>query len=341
MNPKAVVATVPGKIIFSGEHAVVHGCLAIATTIDRFVKVKATLQEKGRFSVNVRDPQQQMIFSSTELPKLANQLRQNYQEFCSEKRAIQNVLENPWLLIQFIVAQLHEIAPLLEVGVRLEISSQIPIGCGLGSSAAIILGAIGAITHLISFPINESDMMTLALEAENLQHGYSSGLDLQICYQGGGLRYSRQQLDYFTLPEFPCYLVNTGKPQASTGECVMAVKNHFAAESLKQAFQETAQNMARALEKADFPLLQNAIQDNARLLEQIGVVPARVQAFIRDIETSGGVAKVCGAGSVLGEAAGSVLVIAENSPQELCETYGYDLLSIRTCSRGLSVEVLE
>jgi hypothetical protein len=56
------------------------------------------------------------------------------------------------------------------------------------------------------------------------------------------------------------------------------------------------------------------------------VVPAKVQQFIGEMEAQGGAAKICGAGSVLGEAAGMVLVLAERNPAELCQRYGYELI---------------
>ena len=59
------------------------------------------------------------------------------------------------------------------------------------------------------------------------------------------------------------------------------------------------------LENNEQSKLYESIRANHRLLDQIGVVPERVGQFIREIESHGGAAKICGAGSVDGEAAGS------------------------------------
>ncbi len=52
---------------------------------------------------------------------------------------------------------------------------------------------------------------------------------------------------------------------------------------------------------------QQAVRAHQSLLNQIGVVPAKVQAFIEEIEHSGGAAKICGAGAVGWDAAGMVI----------------------------------
>ncbi len=62
--------------------------------------------------------------------------------------------------------------------------SDLPIGCGMGSSAATILSVIYAIATHLHLPISQEKLFQLALEAENMQHGRSSGLDLKIVYAG-------------------------------------------------------------------------------------------------------------------------------------------------------------
>jgi mevalonate kinase len=65
------------------------------------------------------------------------------------------------------------------------------------------------------------------------------------------------------------------------------------------------------------------IRENHRLLVQIGVVPEKVQRFISAVEARGGAAKICGAGAISGNAGGTLLLLAEELPQGLCEQYGY------------------
>ena len=74
--------------------------------------------------------------------------------------------------------------------------------------------------------------------------------------------------------------------------------------------------------------IRDVVRENHKLLTNIGVVPEKVQSFVRDIEAAGYAAKVCGAGAVAGDAGGMVLVFADRQPNDLCKTYGFEALTI-------------
>ena len=103
------------------------------------------------------------------------------------------------------------------------------------------------------------------------------------------------------------YSVLHGRPESSTGECVSQVRaQHGDDAALWGAFGECTNSFVEALTSGSDP--SSAIKENQRLLERIGVVPEATKAFVRDVEVAGGVAKVCGAGSVKGDFGGAVLV---------------------------------
>jgi len=74
--------------------------------------------------------------------------------------------------------------------------------------------------------------------------------------------------------------------------------------------------------------IRDAVRENHKLLTKIGVVPEKVQSFIREVEAAGHAAKICGAGAVAGENGGMVLVFANQQPDALCQKYGYTPLTI-------------
>ena len=80
-----------------------------------------------------------------------------------------------------------------------------------------------------------------------------------------------------------------------------------------------------------------AIADNHQLLHAIGVVPKPVKNFIAACEKANMAAKICGAGACHGDAGGMVLVLGNNSIQELCQEYGYQLLPMQIETRGSHV----
>ena len=170
----------------------------------------------------------------------------------------------------------------------------------------------------------------MALEAENMQHGFSSGLDLKIAMHGGCLYVQDQQLEPRPSPAFPLYLVNTGAPACSTGECVEKVAHHFRLAKVNQAFANVTYAMDAALKKQSTGDMQQAIRDNHQLLINLGVVPKKVQQFIAALEAKQAAAKICGAGAIIGDQAGAVLISADNraSVNEVCNAFGYQLMSV-------------
>jgi mevalonate kinase len=95
--------------------------------------------------------------------------------------------------------------------------------------------------------------------------------------------------------------------------------------------------MDMALQAHSYLRLQEAIQANHHLLVSVGVVPERVQHFIKQVEEQKGAAKICGAGAVAGDNAGAVLVMMDDklALHSLCRRFDYQLLSVTCESRGL------
>ena len=75
--------------------------------------------------------------------------------------------------------------------------------------------------------------------------------------------------------------------------------------------------------------LRENIRANHQLLKRIGVVPNQVSQFISEIESLGGAAKICGSGSVEGDAGGVVLVLADEMPSEICDKFGFKVSPLR------------
>lgn len=71
----------------------------------------------------------------------------------------------------------------------LKIDSSIPVGAGMGASAALCV----AVTRWLGFLgyVKESDFYEFARRLENLFHGESSGVDIAVALSGEGLRFVR------------------------------------------------------------------------------------------------------------------------------------------------------
>lgn len=329
----------PGKLIISGEHAVVHGAPALAMAVNRYVIASVTQERTSQIVLDLADMMPQKRLSLTGLRQLKNRVTRKYKKFVAGDFSIREVLQKPFELAQFAIGTFVEhFAASMPHGVKIQLQSDVPVGCGMGSSAATILSVMQAVSTYLNVPLTRESLYQLALEAENMQHGKSSGMDLRIILEGGVIYNEGGELKSRSMPFMPLYIVNTGTPLSTTGQCVSAVASHFTPELIAQ-FSVVTKEMDEALQKNDFKSMQSAMRENHRLLIQIGVVPKRVQAFIADLEAIGAAAKTCGAGAITGEQAGMVLILESNEQriQAICQQHGYHLELIQCEARGLHI----
>jgi mevalonate kinase len=320
-------ARAPGKLILSGEHAVVYGKPALAVAINRYAEAEATSQLAPIISFDFGDLAYQQALRYAALERI--------KEF-----KIREVVQKPVELAQFALSLFFEILNVRpKHGVKIKVRSDIPIGCGMGSSAAIILSVIHAIAHHMGVNISPELFFRLGLEAENMQHGRSSGLDLRVSQEGGCLLAKAGQIIHRPIPQIPFYLVNTGAPVSTTGECVSAAAAFFKDNQLGDEFAAVTEMMDQALQANDKAVFCDAVCANQKLLEKIGVVPNKVQEFVAKLAKVEGAAKICGAGSVAGDNAGVLMVVIDDvlALTELCAQYRYNLLPIAPEARGVHV----
>jgi mevalonate kinase len=328
----------PGKLILSGEHAAVYGGPALAMAINRYAVATVTRELLPQISFHLSDLAHRSRLSFSALRHLKERVKRKYHRFIRGEYSIRHVLHKPFELAQFALGVFAESINLsLPHGVKIHIQSDIPIGCGMGSSAATILCVMLAISKHLQLTISPETLYQLALEAENMQHGQSSGVDLRVAMQGGCLYIHGQDMQPRSIPNFPMYLINTGTPISSTGQCVEYVASHFKSQQLTNDFAAVTNAMDVALQQHALPAVQEAIRQNHRLLTTIGVVPTKVQQFITEMEAKGGAAKVCGAGAIAGDQAGVILAMVEESAPLLssCSHFGYQVMPICGESRGV------
>lgn len=325
-----MIAIAPGKLILSGEHAVVYGRPALAMAIDRCAQSIIAPGQPDLVSFNLLDLKECDSFTLRALNELRARLSRNYQLFLSGDLGIRDVLHKPIELFEFaFITLLDGLRLKFGEGLDIQTHSNIPIGCGMGSSAATVLSMLRAIGHYFRVEFRPDWFLKYSMEAEKLQHGFPSGVDSYISLHGGCALFREGQAQSVPLPRLRLYLVNTGTPAATTGECVVAVKQKFANDPIWNDFEAVTLELEKALRANDRAAFQRMVIENQRLLDRIGVVPEKVRRFAAEIETRSGAAKVCGAGSVLGDNGGMVLVLADKPPVDLCREYGYELLTVR------------
>src|SRR5512135_2751321 len=149
-----VTATVPGKIILFGEHAVVYGRPALAVPVTQ-VQACATVTDRPNGGVWIEAPD---IKLASELSGLAP--------------------DQPLAAVINSLFAVLRITQLPACTIRIE--STIPVASGLGSGAAVSVAILRALSAFIGRPLPEEQVNQLAFEIEKLHHGNPSGIDNSV-----------------------------------------------------------------------------------------------------------------------------------------------------------------
>ena len=311
------------KIIISGEHAVVYGQPALALSVDRHIQTSIiSASNTKNYKFILENFASVKTFTQQQLREMAQ---------------YQNLLQ-PTQLLPYAVAKLIEIFNIKSnIGLEIRTISNIPIGCGLGSSAALIVSLLHAINHFFALDIKIEDYVKIATNIEHIQHGRSSGVDVYLATYGGSVRFENKKITPRTFPYAPIYYINTGKSASSTAECVTGVAQYFRNSNLASDFGAITNDMDQALQEQNLTAIKESIRANNQLLAYIGVVPKKVQKFISDIESRNGAAKICGAGTMKGDAAGIIMVITDNNIADLLVMYNYEQLKLTNNNYGVQI----
>jgi mevalonate kinase len=159
MNPFGV-GSAHGKVIWFGEHAVVYHFDAIALPI---IPLKVTLKMS---------------------PSLKTELHSDFYQGPLEENSF---LKGFFMLHEALKKQL----PIQEV--KIELSSDLPVGAGLGASAAIASAWVMAAYDLTDQPLDAKTHFDLIQISEQFFHENPSGIDAMMTLSYDPIRYKKDQ----------------------------------------------------------------------------------------------------------------------------------------------------
>jgi mevalonate kinase len=135
-----------------------------------------------------------------------------------------------------------------EITGEVHLHSTLPVGAGLGASAALSVAVTRWLQNLKVVANDEEQ--DFARQLENLFHGESSGVDVAVALSGQPLRYVRGEVPEVFKPNWSprCYVSYSGK-RGVTLECVQKVKSLIAAQPL--IGEAIDQDMRRAVHAAE------------------------------------------------------------------------------------------
>ncbi|MBL4819070.1 MAG: mevalonate kinase [Deltaproteobacteria bacterium] len=285
-----------GKVILAGEHAVVYGYPAIASVIGQSVRVEASYTNTPGFEfenhhLNARGDAEQLLEQLS--PKLQSLLGERISK------------------------------------VQFKITSQIPGGCGLGSSAALSVALIRSALDLFGEQKNTQEVTDMALEIEKIFHGNPSGIDHTVIAEESLIWFQENKAKHIQCPKpFNIVIAITG-PHAGTLKAVQAVRARYennpqATKHTLEAIADITHNMREAIQTGDIKSVATLMTENHKLLGALGVSTPELDSLCKLAIDNGALgAKLTGAGG------GGSIIALTHEPNRLAAVFkqaGYQAL---------------
>lgn len=320
-----VKVSAPGKLYLLGEHAVVYNKPAIIVAVSKRCFVEIFPRSDGIIKVKSHNFKKEITINFQEIIKKFKKAQGDWETYCENNDAslLKSITKDPLDYPLIIIGQFLNYYNLNSInGFELTIDSEIPIGAGMGSSGALSVSIAGALSLFVNKPFDKKVINKIAFYAEQKKHGKPSGGDNTTSCFGGLVWFKKDKgmkpLD-ITLPSDVSgnyFIINTGTPGETTGEMVSLVRGLMEKkpESTQKIFDEQEKlvhDLLPALEQANHRDIIQIIQKGEENLEKLGVVSKFSQTIIRNIEKSGGAAKICGGGGIK-KATGIILIYHQN-----------------------------
>ncbi|XP_047683134.1 mevalonate kinase isoform X1 [Prionailurus viverrinus] len=254
MSSEVLLVSAPGKVILHGEHAVVHGKVALAVAVNLRTFLRLQPHSNGKVCLDLpnigikrvwdvaRLQLQDTSFleqgdASAPTAELVEKLKEvaAFPKDCADP---ERAAVLAFLYLYLCICRKQRTLPSLDMRVW----SELPTGAGLGSSAAYsvcVASALLTACEEIPNPLKDGEPASRwtvedlelinkwAFQGERVIHGNPSGVDNAVSVWGGALRYQQGKISLLKrLPALRILLTNTKVPR-STKALVASVRSRL------------------------------------------------------------------------------------------------------------------
>ena len=289
-------AVTSGKVILLGEHSVVYGRHAIAVPVPLNIRVKIEEADEG---VLLMIPSWGVEYHLDKKPEE----RQSF--------------EKPAALIL-------EKMKLSNVGMKIEVFSDIPRGMGLGGSAVLAVSIIKALNHHYKMGLSEQEINEMAYESEKIAHGSPSGIDNTIATYGYPLIYRKGEntlKERLQIKEPLDLVLAFSKSEGLTAKTVAHVRkqwknNQEMYEGVFDDIDAIVLKGIQAIQNNDLKQLGELMNFNQGLLNTLQVSTPELERMIHVARDAGAFgAKLTGGGG------GGAMIAVSDNPEEIIEAF--------------------
>ncbi|HEX6282381.1 MAG TPA: mevalonate kinase [Nitrososphaera sp.] len=323
-------ASAPAKVILFGEHFVVYGSPAILAAINKHISVDArtTIHDEDKISIR------------SDIGVAGEYCHNGEFNALEGGKKAKAVLDPLYRAIRQILLKRNQ----KNIGIDVDISSRVPPGIGLGSSAASCVATVAAVDSLFQKNPSRQKVCELAIESERLIHKRTSGADCYVSTFGGLMQYcskSKSFKNIETKGSLSLVVASTGIKH-STSDLVAAVKrfkdtNKILFESLAKQASDICLQASTAIESGKCDKIGELMNENQIILQQIGISHHKVHDIIDICSKAGAIgAKITGAGG-----GGAVIALAASKQESTkiashVKAAGYQSFEVEIDYNGLS-----
>lgn len=258
----------PAKWVLTGEHAVLRGATAVAFPHPDFsLRLVFAPESEGAFEV-VPETARSVILDLLHLVQ-------------DEQNARGREFQIP--------------------SGRLSLSSNIPSGAGLGSSAALCVAVARWLSEPLGIP--EAGLLEFATHLEHRFHGKSSGMDIAVCAVGRPISFVRGRGPTLLGADWnPHFTFHDTELRASTSECIRRVErlrddDPVSAIRADELMAKASRQALEGLARCDRQLVADGMRSAHEAFLIWSLVPGAVQRQIEELYRRGALAvKLTGAG---------------------------------------------
>lgn len=277
----AIYAYAPGKVILTGEHAVVYDQPAIAAPVNE-VRARAAIEanpDAKTGMVRINEPDIGL-------------------ETCLEELPDDHPIATVFREVQ------HELGIEKLPAFSLTVTSTIPIAAGLGSGAAISVAVSRALSAFLGTPLSEESVSRIAFETDRYYHGTPSGIDNTVISYARLVFFTRgKPIEMLNNTQAITLVIADSGEKSLTGKVVHGLRTRV--EIDPQRYQPILEKIGTislaardAIQQGDAIRLGILLSDNHFLLQQLGVSTNKLDLLVRIAHEAGALgAKLSGKGS--------------------------------------------